>query len=308
MAAKDIVDTAVANGSFKVLAAALTKTELIATLKGAGPFTVLAPNDAAFAKIDAFSTADKINAITDPATIAALKTTLLYHVIGGVNAPASVVTTLTSAKTAAPNGVTNGFMYVRVSVDGASVKLFPTKDLSAGAPASADPGSSVIATDVKASNGVIHVIDTVLIPPSKDIVGAAQSYPALSKLVAALGANSLVAPLQGAGPFTVFAPANSAAAWGAETADILTHHVTNVAAPGSNFLTSGDVVKTIAAADKTLPTLLAGKSITIGGTAMAPTIRGAKADSTPTTLTSAGTTDIVTKNGIVHVINEVLLP
>jgi transforming growth factor-beta-induced protein len=229
-------------------------------------------------------------------------------VVSGVNAPASVVTTLTSAKTAAPNGVTDGFLYVRVSVDGANVKVFPTKDLSAGAPSSADPGASVIATDVKATNGIIHVIDTVLIPPSKDIVGAAQSYPALSKLVTALGNNGLVAPLQGAGPFTVFAPANSAAAWGAETSDILKHHVTSVASPGSNFLTSGDVVKATAAADKTIPTLLSGKSITIGGSASVPTIRGAKADSTPTTLTSAGTTDIVTKNGIVHVINEVLLP
>ncbi len=136
---KDIIDTAVAAGTFKTLAAALTAAGLIDTLKGTGPFTVLAPTDEAFAKI----AASDLNALL--ADKAKLTAVLTYHVVAG-NVPASTVTTLTEAET-----VEGSKLQIAV-VDG-KVVLNGT--------------SHVTATDIAATNGVIHVIDTVLLPPAK---------------------------------------------------------------------------------------------------------------------------------------------
>ena len=133
----DIVTTAVNNGSFKTLASLLGAAGLVDTLKGPGPFTVLAPTDEAFAKVPK-ATLDALAA--DPAK---LKAVLLYHVIAG-NVPSGEVVKLTSAKTV--NGAD-----VAIKVDGGSVFVNNAK---------------VVTPDVKASNGVIHVIDTVLLPPA----------------------------------------------------------------------------------------------------------------------------------------------
>ena len=138
-APKDIIETAVAAGTFNTLAKALTAAGLIETLKGTGPFTVLAPTDEAFAKIPA----KDLEALL--ADKAALTKVLTYHVISG-NVPASTVTTLTEA----------------TSLEGSKImiKVVDGKVMLNGA-------SEVTATDVAASNGVIHVINTVLMPPKK---------------------------------------------------------------------------------------------------------------------------------------------
>jgi uncharacterized surface protein with fasciclin (FAS1) repeats len=133
---KDIVDTAVAAGSFKTLATALQAAGLIETLKGAGPFTVFAPTDEAFAKIPK---ADLDALLKDKAKLTAV---LTYHVVAGKVMAADVVK-LTSAKT----------------VQGGSVKI----DASNGVKVD---HAKVIKADVMASNGVIHVIDTVIFPKS----------------------------------------------------------------------------------------------------------------------------------------------
>jgi uncharacterized surface protein with fasciclin (FAS1) repeats len=133
---KDIVATALEAGSFKTLAQALTAAELVETLQGAGPFTVFAPTDAAFAKVPK-ATLDAL--LKDKA---ALKKVLLYHVVSG-NVMAKDVVKLKSAKTV--QGST-----VAIGVNGKTVKI---------------NNATVTAADVKASNGVIHVIDTVLLPP-----------------------------------------------------------------------------------------------------------------------------------------------
>jgi uncharacterized surface protein with fasciclin (FAS1) repeats len=138
-AAVDIVETAVAAGNFTTLAKALTAAGLIETLKGTGPFTVLAPTDEAFAKIPA---ADLEALLADTA---ALKKVLTYHVISG-SVPAATVTTLTEA-----TSVEGSKIMIKV-VDG-KVML--------------NDASEVTATDIAASNGVIHVINTVLMPPKK---------------------------------------------------------------------------------------------------------------------------------------------
>lgn len=132
---KDIVDTAVAAGSFTTLAKALEVAGLIDTLKSAGPFTVFAPTDAAFAKLPA-GTVEAL--LKDPAK---LKSILLYHVVGGKVTAADVVK-LKSAKT----------------VQGSSAKITVRKGKVMVDKA------NVVKTDIMTSNGVIHVIDTVILP------------------------------------------------------------------------------------------------------------------------------------------------
>ena len=133
--AKDIVDTAVAAGQFKTLAAALTAAGLVDTLKGAGPFTVFAPTDEAFAKLPA-GTLDAL--LKD---IPKLKGILTYHVVAGKVMAADVVK-LKSAKT----------------VNGQSVKI-----MAKGGKVMVD-NANVVKTDIECSNGVIHVIDAVILP------------------------------------------------------------------------------------------------------------------------------------------------
>ncbi len=134
MTKSDIVDTAVGAGQFGTLAKALTVAGLVDTLKGTGPFTVFAPTDAAFAKIPA----DKLNALL--ADKAALTKVLTYHVVSGEIVAADVK----------PGQVkTVEGQYLTVTASPAGVKV---------------NDANVIKTDIMASNGVIHVIDTVVLP------------------------------------------------------------------------------------------------------------------------------------------------
>ena len=137
---KDIVDTAVGAGTFKTLAAALGAADLVSTLKGAGPFTVFAPTDEAFAKLPAGT----VETLLKPENKDKLKEILLLHVVPGTVYAADVVK-LTEAKTA-------GGKTVSISTDG-GVKV-----------GTATGKSNVVKTDIKASNGVIHVIDAVILP------------------------------------------------------------------------------------------------------------------------------------------------
>jgi len=134
---KDIVDTAVGAGQFKTLAAALQAAGLVETLKGKGPFTVFAPTDAAFAKLPAGT----VEMLLKPENKAKLTAILTYHVVAGKVMAADVVK-VTSAKT-----VQGGAVAVKVT--GGKVTI---------------DNANVVTTDIAASNGVIHVIDTVLMP------------------------------------------------------------------------------------------------------------------------------------------------
>jgi uncharacterized surface protein with fasciclin (FAS1) repeats len=133
----DIVDTAVGAGSFKTLAAALGAADLVSTLKGPGPFTVFAPTDEAFAKLPA-GTVDAL--LKD---IPKLTSILTYHVVPGA-VMASTVVTLNNKFVKTVNGAE-----VKVTVDGSTVKV---------------DGATVVTTDIKCDNGVIHVIDSVILP------------------------------------------------------------------------------------------------------------------------------------------------
>lgn len=135
---KDIVDTAVEAGQFKTLAAALTAAGLVDTLKGAGPFTVFAPTAEAFAKLPAGT----VENLLKPENKQQLTDILTYHVVSG-KVMAADVAGMDEAKSV------NGKM-IDVEAAGGSVKV---------------NGATVTTADVAASNGVIHVIDTVILPP-----------------------------------------------------------------------------------------------------------------------------------------------
>lgn len=134
---KDIVDTAVAAGSFKTLAAAVTAAGLIETLKSAGPFTVFAPSDAAFAKLPAGTVADLVK----PENKAKLTAILTLHVMPGKIMAADV-----KGKKVAP-----------ASVNGEALHVDGTNGVTVN-------GAKVTSADIACTNGVIHVIDTVILP------------------------------------------------------------------------------------------------------------------------------------------------
>ena len=137
-AEKDIVDTAVEAGQFQTLAAALEAAGLVETLKGAGPFTVFAPTDEAFAKLPAGT----VESLLKEENKDQLTAILAYHVVRG-KVMAADVTEIDEAQTV------NGEM-VDIEVDGGSVKV---------------NDATVTAADIAASNGVIHAVDTVILPP-----------------------------------------------------------------------------------------------------------------------------------------------
>lgn len=134
---KDIVDTAVAAGSFKTLAAAVTAAGLIETLKSAGPFTVFAPSDAAFAKLPAGTVADLVK----PENRAQLTAILTLHVM-----PGKVMAADVKGKKVSP-----------ASVNGEALHVDGTNGVIVN-------GAKVTSADIACTNGVIHVIDTVILP------------------------------------------------------------------------------------------------------------------------------------------------
>jgi len=136
-AEQDIVDTAVVAGNFTTLAAALEAAGLVETLKGAGPFTVFAPTDEAFAKLPAGT----VETLLKPENIDQLKAILTYHVVPGA-VEASEVVGMSEARTV------NG-QEIDIMVDGSKVMV---------------DGATVVTADIMASNGVIHVIDSVILP------------------------------------------------------------------------------------------------------------------------------------------------
>ncbi len=282
--AGDIVATAKAAGTFGTLLKAATAAGLVETLQGPGPFTVFAPTDDAFAALPA-GTLDKL--LADPA---ALKQVLLYHVVSG-KVTSDQVVNLTSAD----------------SVEGAPIAV-AVKDGKVYLNGSAQ----VVTPDIAASNGVIHVIDQVLLPPAAaatpapsagaatgDIVATAKAAGTFATLLNAAQAAGLVDTLEGPGPFTVFAPTDDAfAALPAGTLDklladpaalkkVLLYHVVAGAVTADQVvgLTSADSVE---------------------GAPIAITVKDGKVYLNDDAQVVA--TDIAATNGVIHVIDHVILP
>jgi uncharacterized surface protein with fasciclin (FAS1) repeats len=270
-ATPDIVEAAQAAGSFNTLVGALETTGLVETLKGDGPFTVFAPTDAAFGAF----TDIELDAITSDVDL--LTRILTYHVVPGDVRAADVVN-LSSAPTV--NGKD-----LSITVEGGEVFV---------------DGRRVAQTDLVVENGVIHVLDGVLLPePILDIVETARNAGSFNTLLAALDVAGLTDVLEGEGPFTVLAPTDDAFAKippdvlnglladvDALT-DVLTYHVIDGEAPASAVVQL-DAATTLQGGDVAI-------SVGADGTVRIN-------DSTVLL------TDIMTRNGIIHVIDAVLLP
>nr|MDJ0842094.1 fasciclin domain-containing protein [Acidobacteriota bacterium] len=267
---QDIVDTAIAAGSFNTLVAAVQAAGLEDALRGDGPLTVFAPTDDAFAALPE-GTLEAL--LADPDALAEV---LLYHVVAGQVLAADVVN-LTSATTLQGDDVT-----ITVTDDGVMIN-----------------DSNVVTTDVLASNGVIHVIDAVLLPPEvPDIVDTAIGAGTFNTLVAAIQAAGLEDALRGDGPFTVFAPTDDAFAALPDgtlealladpegLAEILLYHVVGDALTAADVLSRNQVA-------------------TLQGTRAAITSTDAGAFIDDARITA---TDITASNGIIHVIDAVILP
>lgn len=270
-AEQDIIATAMSNKDFSTLVAAIKAADLVETLQDAGPFTVFAPTNAAFAKIDPKALDELLK--NNPLLQGVLK----YHVVSGRALAADVV-----KQSAWP---TLGGQRIDVKVDGGKVMI---------------DGANVTATDIKCSNGVIHVIDSVIMPSTIDLVATAMQAGKFKTLCAAVEAAGLASTLQGEGPFTVFAPTDEAfAKLPAGTVEsllkpenkgklvsVLTYHVV-----------PGRVFSDRAVASKTLKTVQ-GQEITIA-------VKDGKAMADKATIVK---TDIDASNGVIHVIDAVLMP
>ncbi len=280
---KDIVDTAIGAGNFKTLVAAVQAAGLEQTLRGTGPFTVLAPDDAAFAKVPKFLL-DKL--VTAPYQTE-LALILKYHVIAS-EAPASALL--------GKKQDVDSVLGAKVSVDGSGGKVL------------LNGSTNVTTPDVKASNGVIHVADGVLLPTIAD---TAKYYDdgkgaKFSTLLTAVVAADLAPTLSGPGTFTVFAPTDAAFdalktaiganAFNAILADkvklgkILKYHVLGSVVYEKDVATSTPAT----VEGNTIKITAAGGKVTIG-------------DST-NTAANVVFTDVPNSNGVIHVIDKVLLP
>jgi transforming growth factor-beta-induced protein len=280
--AKNIVETAIANPQFSTLVAAVQAAGLVDTLSGPGPFTVFAPTNAAFEALLAEL------GLTAPQLLAnkpLLTQVLTYHVLAS--------RTLAEGLTSGLALATVQGQPVRFQRGTAGLNVLDARNRAAG----------VVTADVVASNGVIHAIDKVILPTDRNLVQLAQSLPQFSILVEAVVAADLQGALSGTGPFTVFAPTNDAFAAllhelnitkAALLADkplltkVLTYHVvpSQVLSSGIPF---GQPV-----------TSLQGQTFVIG--------RDLKITDQRARQAGIVATDVPASNGVVHVIDKVILP
>jgi len=274
----NIVEVAQSAGTFNTLVSVVSQAGLAETLSNDGPFTVFAPTDEAFAKVDA----DTLNMIVSDNEL--LTQVLTYHVVAGKVMAADVVN-LQSA----------------TSLQGEMIDIDTANGVMVNQ-------AQVTSTDIMASNGVIHVIDEVILPPTvvnslsaapqMNIVETAISAGSFNTLVTAVQTAGLVETLSGDGPFTVFAPTDEAfAKLGDETiqslladpdqlAEILTYHVV------AGKVMAADVVNLDSA------TTVQGQNLTINAHDSGVTVNEANVTAT----------DIETSNGVIHVIDTVLVP
>jgi uncharacterized surface protein with fasciclin (FAS1) repeats len=275
----NIVDTAVAAGNFETLVAAVEAADLVEALKSEGPFTVFAPTDEAFAALPQ-GTLETL--LADPA--GDLTQILLYHVVPGKVMAADVSDGLEAETLQGAD--------VSFSAEGDTVMI---------------DGATIVSTDIEAANGVIHVIDAVILPPTEeetatfddDIVETAIEAGSFETLLAALEAAGLVEALQDVGPYTVFAPTDAAfnALPGGTLETLLADPMGNL----SQILLYHVVPGKVMAAD-----LSDGLEVeTLQGDRVTVSIEG---DIVMINDAAIVSTDIEAANGVIHVIDAVILP
>ncbi|MCL4740651.1 MAG: fasciclin domain-containing protein [Phycisphaerales bacterium] len=273
VAADDVVSVAAGAGTFTTLLAAAEAAGLVDALRSTGPITVFAPTDEAFAKLPAGT----VESLLRPENRSTLAGILTYHVVPGA-VPASRVARMSGATTL--NGQRVEFTR---TADGVRVD-----------------GATVIAADVEASNGLIHVIDRVILPADGTIVAVAAKAGTFGTLLAAAKAAGLADALAGEGPFTVLAPTDEA------FAKLPAGTVESLLKP-ENRNTLASILKYHVIPGR----VYAAQALSLGA---ASTLQGNEVvfDLANGTLVVDGArvvrTDIDASNGVIHVIDAVILP
>jgi uncharacterized surface protein with fasciclin (FAS1) repeats len=289
---KNIVELAQATPDLSILVEAVGAAGLAATLSAPGSFTVFAPTNAAFSALLTELSTTKAALL---ANTTLLTKVLTYHVLASRVLKAGIP--LGKAIDPILAGTSDIF---KIDVVGANVVITDGRNRK----------SNITATDILATNGVVHLIDKVILPADKDIVATAlNANPEFSTLVTALQTANLVTALQGTGPFTVFAPTNAAfdalrlelgggvtpitpAALlaKAELADILRYHVLTSRVLKAD-VPVGTAVATLAGTNET---------ISVSSSFVITDKKGRTSNITAT--------DTLTSNGVIHVIDKVILP
>ena len=278
----NLVEKARSNSNLTVLVEAVEAADLAATLSGPGPFTLFAPTDSAFAAMLTELGLTKAQLLSDKELLTKV---LTYHVLSRSVTAAEVM------PGKAVTSVQGGFF----KVDAANSELIITDGRNRT--------SKIIAADILASNGVIHLVDKVLLPADKTIPQTAASIADFSILVEALLAADLVETLSGSGPFTVFAPTNAAfeallSELGITKAQLLADTVLLTRVLTYHVLV-GAVLKADVPVDVPVTTLQ-GDSFTVDTTLSITDQLSRKASITAT--------DVFNSNGVIHVVDKVLLP
>ncbi len=280
--APSVVDVARNDARFSVLAEAVAAADLDTTLSGEGPFTVFAPTNDAFTALLAELNVTKAQLLADKAL---LRSVLQYHVLGASVPKASVP--LGKAITPLQGGI------FKIDSVGSDLVITDGRNRTA----------KVVVTDVLARNGVVHAIDKVLLPANKTLVQTAQALPDFSILVEAVVAAGLVDTLNGTGPFTVFAPTNAAFAkllteLGV-TKDQLLANKTLLTQVLTYHVLPARVLKAEVPVGSPIKTVQ-GQNLTIDASLAITDANGRKAAITAT--------DVLASNGVIHVIDNVILP
>jgi uncharacterized surface protein with fasciclin (FAS1) repeats len=278
----DIVDTAVSAGKFNTLVAAVKAAGLVDVLKGDGPYTVLAPTDEAFAKLPEGT----VENLLKKENLEQLKSILTYHVIAG-DVRSGAVVKLTEAKTAMG-------AKINIKVDGDTVMFNNAKLLKA---------------DIACSNGVVHVIDSVLLPPAADETKTSKKADIVdtavagkfNTLVAAVKAAGLVETLKGEGPFTVFAPSDEA------FAKIPAEKIQELLKPENKKMLQGILTYHVVAGEVMAADVVKLKSAkTVNGQEVK--IKVTEQGGVMINNAKVLKTDIKCGNGVIHVIDTVIMP
>lgn len=279
---QNAVEVAQGNPDLSILVEAVTAADLGPTLSGPGPFTIFAPTNAAFASLLTELGVSKDELLANKPLLTAV---LQYHVVSGEVRKRDIPL----GKAIEP--LAGGFF--KIDQVGDAVVVTDGRNRT----------SNIVTADVRTTNGVVHVVDKVLLPADKNIVQTAAALPDFSILVEAVEAADLAGTLSGAGPFTVFAPTNEAFAallteLGVTKAQlladkplltkVLTYHVL------AARVLKADVVPGVQ------PATVEGETFSIGAGLQVADQRSRVANITAT--------DVLTSNGVIHVLDTVILP
>jgi transforming growth factor-beta-induced protein len=269
----DIIGVAKSAGSFNTLVAAVKAAGLVETLQGEGPFTVFAPTDDAFAKLPKGT----VESLLKPENKSKLVSILTYHVVPGK---------VTAKKVVGLNGA--------LTVNGQRIAI------NAGKKGVSIDNAKVVKTDVEASNGIIHVIDSVILPESKNVVEIASGAGSFGTLVAAVKAAGLAEALMGKGPFTVFAPTDDA------FAKLPAGTVESLLKPENREKLQTILKLHVVPGRVYSEKVLSSSSLdTLASMELKPALNNGAAEINGSGIVK---TDINASNGVIHVIDSVILP